>query len=130
VRFWRGLEPRASRGFFLHIFKFNSQNASSASGNEIQQRKKAVKERRGCRDHLVQVSRAENVFQIMYLVRVHPSFLCCENWFCKTGLRTAILLRSVLSGGAHAILVGVCVCRGVGGVGGVRGVGGVGGVGH
>ena len=48
----------------------------------------------------------------------------------KTGLRTAILLRSVLSGGAHAILVGVCVCRGVGGVGGVRGVGGVGGVGH
>ena len=77
----------------------------------------------------MQVSRAENVFQIMYLVRVHPSFLCCE--CVKTGLRTAILLRRcVLSGGAHDILVGVCVCRGVGGVGGVRGVGGVGGVGH
>ena len=41
----------------------------------------------------------------------------------KTDLRTAILLRSVLSGGAHDIVVCVCVCRGVGGVGGVGSVG-------
>jgi len=29
----------------------------------------------------------------------------------KTDLRTAILLRSVLSGGAHDIVVCVCVCK-------------------
>jgi len=37
-----------TRFSFPHIFKLCSQNASSASGNEIQQRKKAVKEKRGC----------------------------------------------------------------------------------
>ena len=48
-----------------------------------------------------------------------------------TDLRTAILLKSVLSGDAHDIVVCVCVCRGVGSVGGVGGVGGVyRGVGH
>ena len=39
----------------------------------------------------------------------------------KTDLRTAILLRSVLSGVAHDIVVCVCMCRGVRGVGGVGG---------
>ena len=48
ARWWQGLEPGVSGVFSPHIFKFCSQNASSASGNEIQQRKKAVKERRGC----------------------------------------------------------------------------------
>ena len=43
----RGSNPEPN-AFFSHIFKFCSQNASSASGNEVQQRKKAVKERRGC----------------------------------------------------------------------------------
>ena len=44
----RGSNPEPHAFFFSHIFKFCSQNASSASGNEVQQRKKAVKERRGC----------------------------------------------------------------------------------
>ena len=37
----------------------------------------------------------------------------------KTDLRTAILLRSILSGGAHDIVVCVCVCRGVRALSGV-----------
>jgi hypothetical protein len=43
-----GARTRSLTRFFLPIFKFRSQKASSASGNESQQRKKAVKERRGC----------------------------------------------------------------------------------
>ena len=43
-----GSNPEPHTVFFSDIFKFGSQNAYLASGNEIQQRKKAVKERRGC----------------------------------------------------------------------------------
>ena len=43
---------------------FDTCNAFSASGNEIQQIKKAVKQSRGGLDHLVQVLRPENVILI------------------------------------------------------------------
>ena len=46
------------------INKFDTCNAFSASENEIQQIKKAVKQSRGGLDHLVQVLRPENVILI------------------------------------------------------------------
>ena len=110
----RGSNPEPHAVFFSHIFKFCSQNASSASGNEIQQRKKAENKGGG-----VEITWCK--FQELKIYFKLCIWCVCILHSCavKTDLRTAILLRSVLSGVAHDIVVCVCVCRGVGGVGGV-----------
>jgi len=99
-RWWRGLEPGASRVCFHTSLNFVVKMLLQPPEMKFNKEKMRLKKGGG-----VEITWCKFQELKMYFKLCIWCVCILHSCAVKTGLRTAILLRSVLSGGAHDILV-------------------------